>query len=454
MTIKKQFILLTTIIVIIPVLCILFISLENYIKSPRRLLLHNYDSEIYKFTESLTPRQQEQFLKFLNRFSSSIEFTIISEDRKVIHSNIDEISVGSFYDRNILSTLISKTSDIYIYQITSEKLDDTSITIISRVERKNLRRRRNNISKSLIIFLFIIVLICVFIIVYTSRIIFKSIMTIKNQTNALANGDLSIDLENDTLIKENEIISISSNLEKMRISLLEAQNHKNKFIMGISHDLRTPVAIIKGYSEALRDGIISSEEEISTTYDLILSKSSQLENMITTLINYMKMNLVELRNKMQMESITAILKDFSRDAQITSQVFKRNFVIDMHLPEEEIFVPMDKQLVIRAMENLFSNALRYTKDNDTISFIVKIYDNQLYFTIKDTGIGISKEDLNNIFDLFYRGTNSRLEEGMGIGLSTVKNIVESHGWYITVQSELGLGSDFTVIIPLDTKAES
>jgi signal transduction histidine kinase len=103
----------------------------------------------------------------------------------------------------------------------------------------------------------------------------------------------------------------------------------------------------------------------------------------------------------------------------------------------------------RALENLFSNALRYTKEADRISISAAATDTALKIEIGDTGCGIAEKDQKHIFDLFYRGSNSRREEGMGIGLSVVKNIVDTHGWAIALESKQGHGSLFTITIPLD-----
>ena len=234
----------------------------------------------------------------------------------------------------------------------------------------------------------------------------------------------------------------------MRQSLLEAQNQQTKFIMGISHDLRTPVAIIKGYTEALSDGIISEPEEISNTYSLIGNKTAQLDNMINSLINFMKMNYADFRETLSNESITKLINEFFQDAKVSGNVFNRKVCCNNEL-SEDILVPMNKTLISRAFENLLSNALRYTKENDTITISAyKINDSEIKVAIADTGIGIDEKDLNQIFDLFYRGTNSRREEGMGIGLSVVKNIMETHNWNIEVKSEKDKGTCFIITIPL------
>ena len=108
---------------------------------------------------------------------------------------------------------------------------------------------------------------------------------------------------------------------------------------------------------------------------------------------------------------------------------------------------MDRQLFSRALENLLSNAIRYSKDGDEIAISATETEDACVINVSDTGIGIAQKDLNHIFDMFYRATDSRREEGMGIGLSVVKSIVDTHGWTIGVRSKAGKGSTFTIRIP-------
>jgi signal transduction histidine kinase len=299
------------------------------------------------------------------------------------------------------------------------------------------------------VFVFCIICICILIIILIAKSIFKSITFLQEKTELIANGDLSAKIEINKNQSANEITSISENLEKMRLSLLEAQNRKNRFIMGISHDLRTPVAIIKGYTEALSGGIITETQEIKQSLQLINSKTSQLEEMIDTLINYTKLNSSTIRDKMKIQSITDFFTSFIKEISIMGSLYNRKIITNNNL-NEEIELLFDEQLINRALENLFSNAIRYTNNNDTITVNLYKQDNSIFFEIIDTGCGMTKDEINNIFDLFYRGTNSRLEKGMGIGLSVVKNIISSHEWNIDVESEKNKGSKFTIIIPLKT----
>ena len=176
--------------------------------------------------------------------------------------------------------------------------------------------------------------------------------------------------------------------------------------------------------------------------------------MINTLINFVKLENSDLRKTLTPQPITKLIKQIAEDAEGTIGVFNRKLTSNINLPNEYI-IPYDEQLVNRVFENLIGNALRYTEEGDEIKICAKEITDAITVKICDTGIGISESDLANIFDLFYRASNSRREEGMGIGLSVVKNIIETHGWKIDVKSEKGKGSCFTITIPLpkETKVQ-
>ena len=286
---------------------------------------------------------------------------------------------------------------------------------------------------------------------YISNSIFQGLKKIQAYSSRMAEGKIEEQIiDTNSCEKQNEFVCILHSLELMRCELLEIQERKNRFIMGISHDLRTPVAVIKGYSEAIQDDVISDKEEIKKTIELIDQKATQLEGMIDTLINFMKLNNTEMKENLVSNSITKLIKDFAKYAEVTGTIFKRKVKVDIQL-DKDVETPLNTQLVQRSFENLFSNAVRYTRENDLIEIIAHFKNttrkNQIIFQIKDSGYGIDKKDLDYIFDLFYRGTNSRQEEGMGIGLAVVKSIMDTHGWDISVDSQKDVGTCFTIKIP-------
>lgn len=447
MTLKKQFSLLASIIITIPILCICFIFAYNYMRSSDRLIIQEF-SQLKKEKAQMYSKQDWKTLyNTINNLPPDIQAALVAENGFVLLSTIKEIPVNSQMTFGFLWEIQNLFLRKNYYQFSIVETTNENLLLITKVSKvKNDATKKIGTLPALLFFLFIIVLICFIFLLLIFRNISKSISTLEQQTHEIASGDLSvqINLEN----KANEITSISKSLELMRQSLLEVQTQKNNFIMGVSHDLRTPVAIIKGYIEALTDGIITDEKEIINTYSLIGGKTAQLENIINSLISFIKMNNGEIRETLILQSITSLINDFAQDAYGISNVFKRNVICNINL-KKDYKIPMNKTLISRAFENLLSNALRYTKENDTIKIEAFENDkNEIELKIEDSGIGIEEKDLKQIFDIFYRGTNSRREEGMGIGLSVVKSIMETHNWKIEVKSKKNEGSCFTIYIPL------
>jgi len=136
-------------------------------------------------------------------------------------------------------------------------------------------------------------------------------------------------------------------------------------------------------------------------------------------------------------------------AEIRAKSLKKNIVIDIHIPSDFPQVWADRSGLNEIFSNLLTNALKYTEEPGTITVSAKQKEDFIEIRVSDTGIGIAPEDLSKIFDEFYRSPNAKLcqIEGTGLGLAIVKEIVEAHRGRMMVQSELGKGSTFTVLLP-------
>lgn len=453
MKIKRQFTLLSFFIISIPVLCSIFVIIHTYIHSPSRYLItdsskiERMDIPMFSDKDIIT---LERSLKML---PEDVEAVLCrTSDRKILYSTIPDIKVGSYMEKNEIWNYATETSDKYFYQFSRLQPLDTGLILVTRLSRQKI----NSITKTklylrILLLIITIAVISLILITAISKSIFNGLNNIQTSSSQLAEGKLDSPISyNEDPHKQNEFICILKSLEKMRCELVEIQERKNRFIMGISHDLRTPVAVIKGYSEAIQDDVITDKEEIKKSIELIEQKATQLEGMIDTLINFMKLNIKEIKENLVKDSITKIINDFGKYAQVTGTLFKRNVTVNISL-NEDIQVPLNIQLVQRSFENIFSNAIRYTRENDAIDISAHTRKTNgkhiLFLKIKDSGCGIDKKDLDYIFDLFYRGTASRQEEGMGIGLAVVKNIMDTHGWEIAVESQKGHGTCFTIKIP-------
>lgn len=457
MTIRRQFVILIGFIVSIPLFCAIFFPCYNYFTSSNRLLVRSY---VKNHDKDFTKEEWKELKAAVRLMPDDVQAIIVSNDLRVVYSTVPEIAENSHFDRTNLWSLVDKTSGRFYYQFSTTSDSENAMLMITRIPRiKHERKKPSNFVPIFVSFIFAIVIILIIVVIVLSRNIFLSIYLLEKKTREVAEGDLSIQVSEASsgkkslfarhkTLRANEITSLSDSLDKMRKTLIEEQNRRLKFVMGISHDLRTPVAVIKGYTEALSDGVIDEGPEMDEALSLIMNKSNQLEDMINTLINFMKLDVTDWRDELIEQNITEFIKDFAKSAEVTGTVFKRKIITDVTL-EKDILVPFDKQLLSRAFENLLSNAMRYTKEGDEIT--VKAFENEsgIEFSIADTGCGIDKKDLDHIFDLFYRGTASRREEGMGIGLSVVKTIIDTHNWKISVESELNKGSVFTVRIPVN-----
>ena len=453
MKIKQHFTILSFFIISIPVLCSIFVIIHTYIHSPGRYLITGFSKIERMDIPILSEKDIITLERSLKMLPEDVEAVLCrTSDRKILYSTIPDLKVGTYMERNEIWNYATETSDKYFYQFSRLQPLDTGLILVTRLSRQKINSTaKTNLYLRILLLIITIAVISLILIMAIAKSIFNGLNNIQTSSSQLAEGKLDSPISyNEDPHKQNEFICILKSLEKMRCELVEMQERKNHFIMGISHDLRTPVAVIKGYSEAIQDDVITEKEEIKKSIELIEQKATQLESMIDTLINFMKLNIKEIKENLVNDSITKIINDFGKYAQVTGTLFKRNVTVNISI-NEDIQVPLNIQLVQRSFENIFSNAIRYTKENDSIditAYTKKTNNkNTLFLKIKDTGCGIDKKDLDYIFDLFYRGTTSRQEEGMGIGLAVVKNIMDTHGWKISVESQKGHGTCFTIKIP-------
>ncbi len=442
-------------IVIIPLVSFCSLPLYHYISLPERHLLKSYKqirklNAISDFDENDWEFLREQ----LEAIPPNVQ-TLVYYDYSVLISDIPELKMGTKLSPMELFEFIRNTSRDYDYQFQSPRNFQRTprgehpfkFIIVSRSRVPDAHIRPTGFYIIIFSLIFIFETSCLVLIIRLSRTISSSITILEESTEKIAQGELNTKIEAPQKGRNsNEITYLAQNLEKMRISLKDSQDKNTKFIMGISHDLRTPVALIKGYTEAITDGVAGDFDSVKKSLSIIHTKAEQLENMINDLINYVKLNNTDWRQKLEKVPIEPFLSEFAQSAIYTAEVYNRNITKDIQVSSQTM-IPMDKNLFQRALENLLSNALRYTKDGDSI-FITAIESEQdIKISVQDTGFGISDEDLEHIYDLFYRGSNSRREQGMGIGLSVVKTIVDTHGWTISVKSKLQQGTSFVISIP-------
>ncbi len=456
MKIKTQLRLFLAGVILVPMLAISGFEAYHYLNRPEKMLFDGYRQIRNMKSLHLSKKDTVVMKQIMKTLPPNVDFILISHHKDILMTTFPEFKGKTQIDDETLFDYMNSTSNKYFYQIVSPPLEDTDseIILISRVQRDQ-HRKKGGFEKFVamtIFFIIIFEIFCIAFIYIVSRTITRSITLLDKNTKKIAGGELDVKLEYEKNSKDdNEITSLTENLEKMRLALKDDNERRTKFIMGISHDLRTPVAVIKGYTEAMSDGMYENPDEIKKSLEIIEAKTDQLETMINTLINFVKLNQTDWLQQLKKQKLFPVISEFAKNSVTTGEIFKRKVSAKIEI-DESLEIPFDKLLFQRSLENLFSNAIRYTSENDSVEISAvqeKIQNKKsVKIAIKDSGIGIKKEDLDKIFDLFYRATNSRREEGMGIGLSVVKTIVNAHGWDIKVSSEKDVGTEFVITIPV------
>lgn len=228
----------------------------------------------------------------------------------------------------------------------------------------------------------------------------------------------------------------------------EAQEMQSVFISTVHHELRTPIAIIKGYASTLgRDDVEWERDVIREKMAIIEDESDRLTNLVEDLLTASKIQSAQV---LQLNKADVNLSDLAARsvARLESQTAQR---IELSFPEEFPSVLGDETRLRQVIDNLLTNAIKYSPDDKTITVGGRYNPQSVTVFVRDDGVGIAKEELARVFDRFYRSDNSitRRTQGTGLGLYLVKAIVEAHGGEIAAKSQVGSGSTFYFTIPRD-----
>ena len=246
-----------------------------------------------------------------------------------------------------------------------------------------------------------------------------------------------------------EIDDLATNMNQMAMTLDQdfrrikrMEKVRSEFLGNVTHELKTPISSISGYIETLLEGAIKDENVNIDFLKRALENVKRLEELVTDLVEISRIETGELQMNYDYFNIYTLLNDIHKDAQQRNS--NKNIKIQLEVPDKNLFIYGDKGRLEQVVDNLLSNSMRYT-DRGHIRIKVIRRDNELVFSIMDTGIGISRKSINRIFERFYREDKARdrRKGGTGLGLAISKHIIEAHGSNIYVDSLEGKGSTFT-----------
>ena len=274
--------------------------------------------------------------------------------------------------------------------------------------------------------------------------IYNQLMTMLEQQNA------SLERSKDTL--ESEVEIRTQELVVARDSALTASRHKSEFLANISHELRTPLQAIIGYNDLVREDL---ELECMDAQVEDIDKSIRSANNLLALIN----NILDLSKieagKMDLHLKAVNIKSLVHEAidTVLPMANTNGNELKVNIGKLSSILYVDRQKLLQVFLNLLSNACKFTK-NGVITFDIYNDSNFLYFTVTDTGVGIAKDKLHFIFEQFTQvdGSQTRQFEGTGLGMAITQNFCQLMNGRLGVSSELGVGSVFSVQLPLNTNS--
>lgn len=254
----------------------------------------------------------------------------------------------------------------------------------------------------------------------------------------------------EALLRQNRLLQEERDKQKeLNEKLEEATQSKLVFFTNVSHDLRTPLTLI-AEPVAQLNGADNLDSQQKTLIKIADKNIKILQRLINQILDFRKYENNKLKLKLTEIDFSKLIREWLEAFQAVAK--KRDIRLILEETKEDIKLAIDVEKIESVFFNLVSNALKYSPDNSTITVSYFIEKDQLVLKVADTGDGISKDDLKNIFERFFRVEHVR-PRGSGIGLSLAKALVELHGGTISVESELKKGSTFTISLPVVHVAE-
>ncbi|MGG5254809.1 two-component system histidine kinase PnpS [Neobacillus sp. SM06] len=221
---------------------------------------------------------------------------------------------------------------------------------------------------------------------------------------------------------------------------------RKDFVANVSHELKTPVTSIKGFTETLLDGAMNDKDALEAFLSIILKESDRLQSLIHDLLELSKIEQQGFQLNAQELDLVATLNEII--TMVKSRAEEKEIELVLHCEKNEVIIQGDMHRLKQVFINLITNAIAYTPSGGLVAISLKEQDQKVQVRVKDTGIGIEKEEIPRIFERFYRvdRARSRNSGGTGLGLAIVKHLVEAHHGTIKVKSEVGKGSEFIITL--------
>ena len=297
-----------------------------------------------------------------------------------------------------------------------------------------------NVSQAILFGALIALALAVLVGALLARALTRPLRELTHATLAIARGELGYQVK---ARSDDELGDLVDSFNQMSADLAQSNQARRQMTADIAHDLRTPLSILLGYTEALSDGKLQGSEEI---YTVMHREAGHLKRLIDDLRTLSLADSGELTLEKQTIQPAALLQRAAAAHQALASEKEVHILVEAteNLPDLQV----DPERMAQVLGNLLTNALRYTPQQGEINLRAAAKTGHVRLEVQDSGAGIAAEDLPYVFNRFYRGNKSRQQNGeAGLGLAIAKSLVEAHGGTIEAESKPGEGTTFTIQLP-------
>jgi len=282
--------------------------------------------------------------------------------------------------------------------------------------------------------------------IFLSRTLTRPIRELTQATHAVSEGNLSQQVP---VRSNDELGELAKAFNKMSAELSRSVSARKQMTADIAHELRTPLSLILGHAEAVHDGVLPPTLE---NFEIIRDEATRLEHLVNDLRTLSLADAGELTITLQTIEPGRLLKEVVSLYQYQTQ--RKNISLDLEIASPLSTVEVDPGRMTQVLTNILDNALRHTPEGGRILLSARETNHQIEITIQDSGPGLKAEDLNRIFERFYRTDSARQRDysgGSGLGLAIAKSIVQAHGGQLSAKSETGNGLKVIIKLPMKSR---
>ena len=361
------------------------------------------------------------------------------------HAARPEISLALTGQRGS-STRFSATLQTDMLYLAMPRYKDKKITGVIRtaIPLLSIESLLDELYRQFIILLVVLLAIVSMVIINIYRKVSQPLAEIIDEASQFAKGDFSKSLPD---YEVREIAELGGALNRMAEQLDRLENLRQDFVANVSHELKTPIATIKGYVETLLDGAQHDPADLDRFLNIVMKQNNRLAEIVDDLLTLSRLESAPVTQLLALNETDVCQLLHSSAENCQSRAEAKNINIEIKC-ENEVSVQVDHSLMTQALVNLIDNAIKYSNEYKTITLTVEVSNGYVLLAVSDEGPGIPEEHIPRLFERFYRVDKSRSRRigGTGLGLAIVKHIVHIHGGRVEVRNNPTVGCRFSIIL--------